>query len=220
MAMSGLGGRGCGRCLARLLVLVGLGLVSALAVRDAWLPAVGRLLERDDAPQPDAPFLVVLQGGLDERVSAAAAAYLGGRARKIIVARTEDSLPVRLGLAENESVTCVRVLRALGVPAAAILKPWTRKVTSTREESEVLAETLLAQEPRPARVILMTGWTHSRRAARVLERILAGSGIVVESLPARPAEFTVDDWWHSEKGLLSVFEEYVKLALYFWRGQL
>lgn len=159
-------------------------------------------------------------GGIEERPGAAADAYLSGRAQNIMVAYDERRLATRLGLVDGESEKTVRILQALGVPDNAITKPWEHEVTSTVEEAAVLTTALKKMSPRPKRVVVLTSWFHTRRAAKVFEKQLAGTGIAVEAMPASPGQFTPSDWWHSELGMIMVFEEYVKTALYYWRGQI
>ena len=194
-------------------------LAVVVATRAAWLPAVGQSLLRDDHPAPGAPVLALLMGAVDERPIAAAAAYEVGLAARVVIVKVKERATVRLGLLPSETDTTIGVLTARGVPSAAIEVLAPPAASNTFGEVGEIARFMRDLKPRPDRVILLTSWYHTRRAAHTLEARLRDFGIGdvrVEAVPAATG-YDVANWWRVEEGMIAVFQEYVKSAVYVWR---
>ena len=106
---------------------------------------------------------------------------------------------VALGLLRHDSVP-VTAIRQLRTPGG---------TTSIEDEARVFAA--YARLHDFERIILVTSDFHTRRARRLFRRTLRPLGIEVRMAAAPSVEFRPSDWWRSEAGLLTIFQEYVKL---------
>ena len=192
-----------------LLAAIGLGAAGWLTA-PAWLPGVASLLIEED-PLRSADLIVVLSGSIPDRPRYAADLYRRGLAPRVLCASSQvpDLLKV-VGRAMTQAEISAAVLRAQGVPDAAILV--VNRSTSTFEELALVRDTMRAQGWK--RVILVSSPTHLRRI-RITWDHLTGPGGPEAILHATPyASFHRDSWWRYERDLIAVQNEYVKIAYY------
>jgi uncharacterized SAM-binding protein YcdF (DUF218 family) len=62
---------------------------------------------------------------------------------------------------------------------------------------------------------LVTSAFHTRRAKWIFDRELAGTPVKLEMVAVPYAGFDQTDWWKNETGLITLNNEYIKLAYYF-----
>lgn len=86
------------------------------------------------------------------------------------------------------------------------------KGTSTQEEAEALLD--LAQAEGSDTVMILTDRFHLRRVRNVFEDRFKAAGITVVLHGTPSSYYDEQRWWESEKGLLMVNNEYVKLVYY------
>ncbi len=170
----------------------------------------------DSAPAP-ATAIVVLGGGRDTRPFAAAKLYHVGLAPIILIPVVKASPTEQLGMIRNDSDIVRDVLIHEGVPAEAITLIGT-KVSSTYEESLAVKEWLSHQPATsaPAVLLLPTELFYTRRVRWIFQHNLGPAADPhVISIPAR--EYTADDWWTHEEGLIAFQNEVIKSAFYHWK---
>src|SRR5579871_2856318 len=99
------------------LVLLGLGYLFRIQL----LLRIGNFLVVQDRLET-ADLILLLNGDVTTRPAHAANLYKQGLAPLIVVARAEDSAPVRLGAYPNVTDSCIRVMELLGVPSSGIVQ--------------------------------------------------------------------------------------------------
>jgi uncharacterized SAM-binding protein YcdF (DUF218 family) len=133
-----------------------------------------------------------------------------------MIARSEDSIPVKAGVYPNVTDTSIAALRKFEVPATAIvqLQP-PGGVAHTFDEAKALLEYL---HEHPARkVIIVTSDLHSRRARFIFRRVLAGTQSQIMLAPVSDLKYGASNWWRSEDGVIGCQNEYIKLFYYHLR---
>jgi uncharacterized SAM-binding protein YcdF (DUF218 family) len=226
----GMAGRRRAALLAGVVALVGLWLASTPAVATLLTRSLERLHpERTVDATPPADAVVVLGGALSgaypptrptfvlgsgaSRVWHAAALYKAGKAKAVIVAaRNEREHPDW----EPEAEAIVGMLRALGVPPAAIhLRGSSR---NTRENTRQAIAVLRDLGARSA--LLVTSAMHMERAVRTFDLVNRGPDrvtVIPASTDTRalPVPFTWEMWLPTGSGLVNVtraIKEYAGIA--------
>jgi len=169
-----------------------------------WLPLIGRWLAQTPQPAP-VDAIVVLGGGDPERIDHAVALYRQGLGRELWHTGNMSNLAD----SRSEASYVLRVAANNGVPAT-----MTHLLTSTStwEDAEVI--TTLASQQKTHSLLIVTHWTHSRRALCVIEHQLAGTGIQVYYDPPLTPAYTPDNWWQTSMGFRNGFVELVKIGFY------
>lgn len=183
--------------------------------RSLWLPLPAALLVAED-PADRADVIFILSGQDRWRVPTAARLYRKGHATRILLTGTagDEFLSLATGQHLSHAEMSARVLERLGVPREALVL-MDDDATSTYEEAVALNEYVRASKVES--VILVTSHLHSRRARWIFRKVLSnpsGHAVKLSVVEAEHSAFTVEDWWQSEDGLLTVFNEYLKLAYY------
>jgi uncharacterized SAM-binding protein YcdF (DUF218 family) len=187
-----------------------LGVLLLWLARAPLLTAVGRYLSVGE-PARRADAIFVFGGDAETRPFAAAELYRQRLAPRVVVPRVEAGELSRMGLLPTQTELFVRVLRLRGVPDSAIAIA-SLPVPSSSTLGDARALRGWAGAHRVRRVLAVTSYWHTRRARILLRRELAGSGIAFSVYGAASGELRPDNWWKSEKGLTTYFEEYLKLA--------
>ena len=198
-------------------ILTGLGaLVAALVLlyvlRAPILTGMADVLIVDDAPRP-ADIIFVLNGEVNTRPYRAGELMQQCLAGRIVIARVEDDRAVLDGLYPNETDVSLHVLAEAGVAADKITvlrRPG--GVTSTFDEANALRS--YVQEQNVRSVLLVTSSFHARRARWIMTRQLAGLPVRLIVVAVPDYEYGPTNWWHYERGLLGLVDEYVKLVYY------
>lgn len=217
MRLPGRGSSGTGqwRAVRRwpLLVLAGAALLLGLwLLRTPLLVGVARLVTVEDELRPaDLIFLLSGDGFEGARAHRAAQLYRDGFAPRVVVARSDDTPSVRMGLYPNDTDVNLRVLQRLGVPRESIrVLVVPGGVTSTTDEARALRGYLSRHPAR--RVIVVTSDYHTARARWNLRRELEGAPVEIRMAAATDPEVNASNWWRSERGLLRYASEYLKFA--------
>ncbi|MBW3628462.1 MAG: YdcF family protein [Gemmatimonadetes bacterium] len=189
---------------------VALGCILVLwLARVPLLTGIGRLLVVRDEPAA-ADLIYQFGGDWIARARVAAELYHQGLAPRVVLMEVER-IPEEIGLTPGETEVTVRLLQSLRVPRSAIVVYRSGEgVASTMEEAEALAAVLRGSDAR--RVIAVTSWFHTRRARWALRRALDQTPLEVMMVGAPTPGFSPNNWWRAEKGLIRVFEEYLKFA--------
>lgn len=200
-------------------VLLGTGLavgvLGCFLLRAPLLAGAARLWIVDDAPaQVDA--IAVLGGGAQFRTFAAARLYHAGLAPCIAF------MDVGLGPEELERGQTVsgetRLLRAVllseRVPEESIVLVG-RGETSTAEEARALRDWAVKSGVR--QLLIPTDFFHTRRVSWYFRKVFAGTGIETSVSSVAPSDYTPEDWWRHEDGIIAFQNEVIKTALYLAR---
>lgn len=185
-----------------------LGLALTAALHPAWLPLVAHILIVDDPPQ-EADAIVVLGGGTGDREVTAARLYADGYAP--IVITTGSTIPLPGMATATWADLSARELVRHGVPDSSILR--------VAEGLSTCGDARSASAALPSganRVIIVTDPFHTRRAEWLFVR--GAPGLDVIAVPADPSWFDPDSWWTDERGIIVVWQEYVKFALTMLKG--
>jgi uncharacterized SAM-binding protein YcdF (DUF218 family) len=162
-------------------------------------------------PLDPADAIVVLGGGLVLRPSAAADLFKRGFARQILVSNVAMSEAERLDLLPRHGDLNREVLLKMGVPPEAI-GMFGHGGRNTYEEASALLEWANATGAR--RVIIPTEIFSTRRVRWVFHRKLGSIGTLVSVQALPPVEYSVDDWWRHEQGLIGFQNEVLKYIYY------
>jgi uncharacterized SAM-binding protein YcdF (DUF218 family) len=162
-------------------------------------------------PLEPADAIVVLGGGLDVRPFAAADLYKKGLARQILIANVGVSQVERLGLLPRHSDLIREALLKLGVPPEAI-GTFGDGVRNTYEEACALRE--WAKATAATRIILPTEHFSSRRVRWIFGRELGRIGVLASVQALSQREYSVNDWWRHEEGVIAFQNEVIKYIYY------
>lgn len=196
--------------LALALVLGG----ALILTRSLWLPLPARALVVQDRPRK-AALLFVLSGHLIWRAPLAARLYREGYAPRVLVTGSgySDYFLLLSGESLTDAEVAGRVLARLGVdPGAMVLVK--AGGTSTYEEALILREYVDAHAV--GSVLVVTSNFHSRRARWIFRKVLGPRPVDLVFVEAETT-FSPGDWWRREEGLITVANEYTKLAYYVLR---
>lgn len=176
----------------------------------AWLPTSGRWLDVGESPVK-ADYVMVLGGGPNIRPFAAAAIFRAGLAPTVLISHTMPSASdVDAGVPADVEMSRA-VLRRRQVPDERIIAVGQGNA-STHDEARALAAYL--QRHPAQRVLIVTHDFHTRRAARIMRRCLAGQPVEVVMVSAPSERFRLDAWWRTEEGFVTVLGENLKLLAY------
>lgn len=204
---------------ARILLIAGgiilLLVLLAYVFRNPILTGVADILIVNDTPHP-ADIIFLLNSDYSTRPFRASELYQQGLAPLVVIARSESTLAVKMGLIPNDTDISVGVMEKMGVPADKIVVlPFPGGVTSTFDEATVLRRYIETTHIR--KVILVTSAFLSRRAKWSFSRELAGLPVTLEVVAVPYATFDQTNWWKDETGLITLNNEYIKLFYYFFK---
>jgi uncharacterized SAM-binding protein YcdF (DUF218 family) len=199
------------RQLVPLLLAVLIAIVAfAWSARSSILQECAELWIVSDRVEP-ADAIAVLGGGVDLRPFAAADLYKQGLASKILVANVKLGPIEKLAIVPAHSELNREVLLKLGVPEEAIIG-FGNNVSSTFDESRALA--VWAKDNGAHTIIVPTELFPGRRQRWILNHELASAGAHVLMDAHKPLEYSVDDWWKHEEGVIDLQNELIKYVYY------
>ncbi len=174
----------------------------------SWLPSIGHwFFIQTKVANADA--IVVLAGGGPERLCHGIDLYKRGLAKELWYTG-DHPLETRSDFMDSEQA--LNFALRYGVPKEKIrLLP----STSTFEDGKSIS--VLVKERGMQSIIVVTSWYHTRRAMNVIRHSVAGANVVVYVSSSTNLPYTPNNWWRDEEGLVSVVNETIKTALYWWR---
>ena len=185
-------------------------LLGGLLVLGIFTVTVGHFLTAVDAiSQADAIVVLGGDGGDFFRVQQAVDLFNEGHA-PVVVFSGGISLK-DAGLACSSAQLSLEAAQELGLPnGAAIIAS---EAQSTYDEALNLSR--LAQQRRWHSLIVVTDLFHTRRTARTFRTLLPDTTIYLSAAP--DPRYDASRWWQTEEGLVTVFNEVIKLAFYWAR---
>ena len=201
------------RVLAVLAIATGL-IAGLLTTRDTWLPTFAGLLVVNDRLEK-ADVIVVLSAGSPWRNKKAALLYHQGLAAKIITLGNSynDHLLPALGKSITDAELNAEIVFRSGVPLRDIVA-LQEKTAGTYGEA-LLLKKYIDEKQSIDSMILVTSGFHSRRAKWIFHKVLRQNRVRIIAVEAEIPHFSTQNWWHSEHGVLALFNEYLKFA-YYW----
>ena len=167
-------------------------------------------------PLEPADALVVLGGGLSDRLIEAADLYLADYAPLVVLTRPPEPSGLialkRRGV--NVELTMERQLRyfrELGVPASGVTV-LSETVISTDQEASLVAR--WAQSRDVQSLIIVTSRFHTGRSHYIFDRRFRDTGITIRIHPSRFKRFDPESWWQSRQRLREGLFEFQKLIFY------
>lgn len=202
----------CGKWIAAGLLFTLLGGVGGYAARYKIAQWIGEwLLPKVPPLAPPWDAIIVLSGRPFERSLKAAELYFQAPTRVIALGGAYNDDLLALGATyTQECLFTQEALRALCVPDSLIETHCIG--TSTREELQAILR--LCRARRWRRIVLVSSPFHGRRITELAERLLSPVGVVWGIAAARPLHYRPEAWWHTEAGLLTVWEELAKVWYY------
>jgi uncharacterized SAM-binding protein YcdF (DUF218 family) len=192
-------------CLLAVVLLVAAG----WSGRHALLREAATLWIVSDAPVP-ADAAAVLGGGLEYRPFAAAEFYRRGLVSKILVSNIGSSPAEQLGVLRSHVRENIEVLERLGVPAAAI-EPFGSNLKDTYAEAVALHD--WAKRSGAHTILVPTDIFAARRLQWVMHHVFGSDAVVL--VPAvDPPDYTRNDWWYNEGGVITFQNEVIKYLYY------
>lgn len=172
--------------------------------------AGNRLIDEDRVEQADAVF--VLGGNSKDRAREATVLYEKGLSEIFICTGSHESEFLQFyNIPHTEAAFSASIMKRLGVPSEKVIDLITG--TSTREEADTLLNYSLQHAFK--KVIVVSDKFHTRRVGQVFRQKFKEKGIDVMVHGVGHSDYDEAHWWKTEKGLLMVFEEYVKMV-YYW----
>ncbi len=193
-------------------VLVAIAIVAIRPFGETLLRGAGWALVAGDPVSPADIIVISLESGGAGALEAADLVK-SGIATKVAVFEDppsgEDLEFIRRGIAyEDESARQVRQLRLLGVSDIVQIA---RIEAGTGGEGQELLPWCAEHQLRS--IVFVASKDHSRRARRVLDRVMAGHPVRVAVQPARYSSFDPDQWWKTRGGIRTAIIELQKLLL-------
>jgi uncharacterized SAM-binding protein YcdF (DUF218 family) len=162
-------------------------------------------------PLSHADAIVILGGGPDTRPFEAARLYQQGLAPKILLMNPRGSQIQNIGLLPTEAELGRSILLKKGVPTNAIvIAP--EIVTNSYDES--ISVRNWAEANGAQRVIIPTDIFHTRRVHWLYHKELKSTGIQAEIEAVPVNQYTVNDWWQHEDGVVAFQNEVLKYLYY------
>jgi uncharacterized SAM-binding protein YcdF (DUF218 family) len=178
--------------------------------RNSLLHAMGNFLFAEDTSQPTT-WYVVLGGNSPERSIAGYGVYkMDSRAQFLCTGANEPAQLAAIGIYTTEADLTCRAMKKLGVDSTHV-HPFPFG-TSSQEEAEALKNWALKNNVKA--ITLISGQYHLRRLHWSYDSLFESAGIHVYYLGAKEKNFDLEQWWHTESGLITTFLEYSKLFYY------
>ncbi|MCW5701955.1 MAG: hypothetical protein KIT82_05155 [Bradyrhizobium sp.] len=188
----------------------GITLVSR-SLQESLLRAIGRALVASEQVFSADVIVVSLDSGGAGALEAADLVQRGIAKRVAVFMdppRGEDHEFIRRGLPyEDAGARQIRQLRSLGITNIVQI------ATIDGTESEGHALSAWCKEQRFDAIVFVVTSDHSRRAQRVLSRIMKNTSIRIVVQPARYSSFDPERWWETRGGIRIAIIEMQKLIL-------
>ncbi|WP_158438302.1 YdcF family protein [Natranaerobius thermophilus] len=207
--------------------LVMLLLVAILILTIFWdnlLTAIGKFLVAEEPLERDGSYILVLQGGIPDRIAHGVELHQDNYAENIL-------------MVESKSFTNYELMeqKQLDLPSSAEINKQAAmqmgidddqiniipgKVDSTQQEAGKVAQYLSSNyhSEEDLKVILVTSRYHSKRAKLILQTELKEhdlTNIDIVSSPSHYDPYYPDEWWKNRRQARNTFMEYLKLINFY-----
>jgi hypothetical protein len=198
--------------IALLVVVVLAVIVGVPVVRHAVLKTAGWALVVDEPVGPADAIVLPEWAGSAGALDAADLVH-AGIARRVAVLpepqRASEAELIRRGIHfQDETAALLELLRSLGVVE---IERISTPAAGTGDEAQVISS--WSEQRHLGSIILVSSPDHSRRAARVLRRVLSGRPTKVVIRSARYSSYDPDHWWETRENVRTAIVESQKLLL-------
>ena len=175
-----------------------------------WL-AGNYLICEDEIEHVEVMF--VLGGGSFDRGNEAAKLYKEGYADRIVcLGENVPTIFQILDISYSESEIASRNIIKKNEVSRSVVEIL-EKGTSTKEESEYIIKYCIENNIKQA--IVLSSKFHTRRISNVFKPLFDAGNIKLILVGAPSSDYSEDEWWKSEAGMIMVNNEYMKLLYYF-----
>ena len=191
-------------------------LFAVVAEKDSALRLIGRALQSpDDTTGVPADVAMLLLGGFIERGDKAASVVQKGLAPRVFWGRTEPDIGEQRGYFKNEADYAEEHLMRNGLSIDQLIKVDGCHDGSTADEAHCLRAYFELHPPFPRKVIIVTGWSHSRRAKWIFRKVFHDTDVEFTSQSVdNPETGNASNWWKKEETGFAVINEYIKWLFY------
>ena len=203
------------RWLRRFIITFLLCLVLAVCFHRSLLQSAASFLVYA-SPLTTCDAVIVLGGGLTERVEKAIELYQDGFTKDILILlpETPESNAIYKNQINIESRICRGVLDLRGIPVEQT--HWAPEgFNSTYEEIQYIKNWLRERKKRSA--LIVTGWYQSKRAKWTIDHFFSDSEFEIGVVPAPEESFPQENWWTHEQGIITIENETIKSIYYLLR---
>ncbi|MBI4640053.1 MAG: YdcF family protein [Candidatus Tectomicrobia bacterium] len=192
-----------------LVVIIVIG-ISAV-YRQVLLASAGRYLIHED-PLEKADAIVVLAGGVPDRILEAIDLYHKRYAPLIVMAKEEQNPAMHelkrfdITIPEGHDLNWLIAVKLGVFPESLMILD--ERVNSTYQELQSIYQYLLQKKMKS--VILVSSKAHTTRVSKIFHSI-AGDAIHVMVKPSKYDTFNPEEWWRARRDAKQVFLEYQKL---------
>jgi uncharacterized SAM-binding protein YcdF (DUF218 family) len=173
--------------------------------------AAGWIVSDSIAP---ADAVAIFGGGVERRPFAAADYFHRNLVKRALISNISSSKAEALGALPSHTNANRNVLLKLGVPEGAI-EIFGDRVSNTYDEA--LALRAWAERNGIHAIIVPTEIFPSRRVNWILRRVFQNTNIRVQVVALESGNYTREDWWRHEQGLLQFQNEIIKYLYYRWK---
>ncbi len=190
------------------------GFVVGIAGWLLWAPVL-RMMARAwvvEQPVEQADAIVLATNTRTVLFNEALGWFRSGRAPRIVLLDSETRPTDRAGITQPGRVTRLRDLHAAGVPENAVILVG-HELTTLHEDFVALRG--WAQSNQVHRLLMPVEPFVTRRVGWLGRRMLEPVGVRTMAVPVAVPNYSVDEWWRKEDGLIA-FENEGVMAIYYW----
>lgn len=162
-------------------------------------------------PTTTADAIVVLGGNVDDRPFAAAKLFQQHVAPKILYMDVSDDPVNELNITQTEREITRRILLSNSVPESAI-QAIGQQVDNTYDESRAVRAWV--RQTGATSILITTDLFHTRRARWIFRHELRDTPVRIYVIPVNLRQYTVDNWWKTEGGVIAFQNEVIKFIYY------
>jgi len=176
---------------------------------------LGNWLVRDDKPE-HADAMVLLMGGISDRVLQAVDLFHEGKARRLII--VEESMGPYKTI-QKRGATIISNTRQICNAAISMGVPPDSIVILDGDARSTLSEVVIVRDFIAGNrlidtLILVTSAPHTRRAGMIFESAFRANDMQIEILcsPSVYSAFHAERWWKDKEGIQDVLSELIKIG--------
>ena len=192
-------------------ILCGLIAGSAFLTRNTFLKSAAKVLIINE-PKEKVDATVILAGQFYTRNDVALEIYKNHTSGLFLVARPKPLPTDRIGVTQPERLRTEEVLIKNGVPAEYIRE--FGQDTSTDYDQAIALRAWLIENKSVRSILIPANIFSTRRISWLFKKILNPINVAVAVIPVGSPEYTADNWWRREPGIVDFQTEVTKLIYY------
>lgn len=175
--------------------------------------AASALLRIDEKIPESADAIVVLGGGRNYRIDKALELYRSGISSVLALTGDVIHLP---GYEFSWPGILKKYSISKGVPERSVV--CLEGCKSTRDDARITLNWCRKKSIKS--IIVVTSEIHSLRSSMVFDRMASDTNTLINIyfVHAEDGEYSINNWWQNERGLIDTVNEWLKLLWYFLKG--